>query len=240
MASRFLRALLPSVWGFAALFLLAACTEPVNLDYTQRFPVGAVPETVTVPAHFTDGADPFAGPQQQRFKTLVEGYLDRGHGPLTIEGGGATQAAAQTATLRMEMLRRRLINAGVPSRDIRLQLASEGAPDTITLSYERYTAVLPTCGDWSSNLAFNPNNSDVPNAGCAQQRNLGEMVDDPADLVSAHPAAEPDQQSADRVIHAYRTGAVTESVKNALQINSDQNAATGSSVGTATTTGAAH
>jgi pilus assembly protein CpaD len=218
--------------------LLATCAEPLNPDYTQRFPLGAVPETVTVGAHFTGIADPFAGANGPRFDTLVDGYLNRGHGPITIAGAGATASAGQLAARRMEQLRLKLINAGVPESAIRMQLASEGASDTVTLSYERYTAVLPTCGDWSAPMGFNPNNSDYPGFGCAQQRNLGVMVADPADLVSAEPADPTDVQNAERVTRAYRTGTLTESVKNVIELGADQNAASGNTVGTGAGSGA--
>ena len=136
----------------------------------------------------------------------------------------------------MEQLRQRLIAAGVPASAIRLQLASEGEPDTITLSYERYTAVVPSCGDWSTPMDFNPLNTDYPNFGCAQQHNLGVMVADPADLANMRRAQPSDTANVERVIRQYRGGAAgapvaTKSQKNALQSSADLNAASGSTVG---------
>jgi pilus assembly protein CpaD len=214
------------------MMLLTTCAEPVNQDYTQRFPVGAVPETVSVPAQFVGSADPFAGAQEQRLDTLVRGYLDSGHGPLTIAASAANPRAGEVAAARMASLRQRLIADGVPASEIRLQLASEGAPDTVTLSYERYTAVLPTCGDWSTETGFNPNNTLYPNFGCAQQHNLGAMVADPADLVSSRASAPSDPQDTARVTRDYRLGSpAPESAKNAIEGSADSNAASGSGVG---------
>jgi pilus biogenesis lipoprotein CpaD len=220
----------------AGVTLLATCTEPVEPDYTQRFPIGTQPESVSLPAHFAGSADPFVGTGAESFDTLVEAYLDHGHGPITIAARSPAARGSRLAPARMELLRQRLIAAGVPASAIRLQLASEGEPDTVTLSYERYTALAPTCGDWSARMDFNPLNTDYPGFGCAQQHNLGVMIADPADLVSARRAQPSDTANVERVIRDYRGVPVaapvaTETLKNTLQSSADLNAASGSTVG---------
>ncbi|HXQ52443.1 MAG TPA: CpaD family pilus assembly lipoprotein [Stellaceae bacterium] len=233
----------PVLWAFVGVGLLATCAEPVYQDYTQRFPLGTQPETVSVPARFVGTADPFAGSAAESFNTLVEGYLDRGHGPITIAARAPAARGNSAAPARMEALRQRLVAAGVPASMIHLQLASEGQPDTVTLSYERYTAVLPTCGDWSTRMDFNPLNTDYAGFGCAQQRNLGVMVADPADLATMRRPAPSDTANTERVIREYRgvglglggQPVATESNKNSLQSAGDQNAASGSTVGTGAT-----
>jgi len=227
----------PVLWIFAALSLLATCAEPVTEDYTQRFPLGAQPETVSVPAHYVGTADPFAGDARETFDTLVRGYLDRGHGPVTIAALAPPRGASPTPA-RIEQLRQRLIAAGVPASAIRVMMTAEGAPNTVTISYERYSAVLPTCGDWSTPMDFNPLNTEYPNFGCVQQRNLGLMVADPADLVSMHPAQASDTANTERLMKDYRSivppatqPVATETVKNGIELNADQNAASGSAVG---------
>ncbi len=229
----------PVLWILAGVTLLATCAEPVYQDYAQRFPLGTQPETVTLPAHFTGNADPFGGAAAESFDTLVDSYLDRGHGPITISGRAPTARGTILAPARMEQLRQRLIAAGVPASAIRLQLASEGEPDTITLSYERYTAVVPACGDWSARMDFNPLNTDYPNFGCAQQHNLGVMIADPADIASMSRAQPSDTANTERVIRAYRAlpatnagaAAATETHKNNLQGQADDAAASGTGAG---------
>jgi pilus biogenesis lipoprotein CpaD len=227
------------LWVFAGLGLLATCAEPVEQDYTQRFPVGTQPETVSVPAHFIGNADPFAGSGAESFNIFVEGYLDRGHGPITIASRRPTVRGNSPTLARMEELRRRLVAAGVPASLIRPQLYTEGPPDTVTLSYERYTAVLPTCGDWSTRMDYNPLNTDYAGFGCDQQHNLGAMVADPADLATMRQPAPSSTANVERVIRDYNgvgiglSGAPvsTETNKNALQGAGDLNAASGSTVG---------
>lgn len=52
----------------------------------------------------------------------------------------------------------------------------------IHLSYKRYVARGPECGQWNKNLNETENNSNSPDWGCARQRNLAAMVANPRDL----------------------------------------------------------
>lgn len=226
-------------WALAGVGLLATCAEPVDQDYTQRSPIGTQPELVSLPAHFIGNADPFAGSGAESFKIFAEGYLERGHGPITIASRAPGARSDGSTPAHMESLRKRLVAAGVPASMIRDQLYTEGPPNTVTLSYERYTAVLPTCGDWSTRMDFNPNNTDYPGFGCAQQHNLGAMVADPADLATMREPAPSSTANMERVIRDYNgvgigvSGAPvsTETNKNVLQGAGDLNAASGSTVG---------
>ena len=84
-------------------------------------------------------------------------------------------------------------------RDTRYLLAKEGVADAdmiveayhsgasanppIKVSYLRYVAEGPECGDWSSNLASEPMNLPYPNFGCSTQRNFAAQIANPADLI---------------------------------------------------------
>lgn len=46
----------------------------------------------------------------------------------------------------------------------------------------RYKSVLPLCPDWSSPIPSSKENEKLSNLGCAQQTNLGLMLEDPYDL----------------------------------------------------------
>jgi pilus assembly protein CpaD len=104
----------------------------------------------------------------------------------------------------------------------------------VTLSYQRYDVTLPSCGDWSTSMTFNASNTDYPAFGCAQQRNLGLMLADPADAVTMRVTQPADVQNADRVIRAYRAGNATTARQSGIQDNADQNVATGATNGAAT------
>ena len=192
----------------AALGLLAACAEPVAPDYQERYAVTAYPTTVALDVHVTGGRIAFADDEESRFASLVTGYVDRGHGPLTISGAAA----------RLSAVRTRLIAAGVAPRDIREVVSAQGSPGLVTLSYQRYEAVVPSCGNWASSLSFDPSNNTSPNFGCAMQHDIGLMAADPADLVRPRPTAPTDGQTASRVIQKYRAAAPTWVTPNPLQI----------------------
>ena len=219
-----------------ALLALVACSdEPAQPDFTQRFPIGARPETVSMTSRYGVAADPSAVGSAAAFETLVAGYLDRGHGPLTISVAASGQGDSR-AHARGAAVRQRLVVAGVPASLIRIELAAKAAPGTVRLSYTRYDLVLPTCDDWSVPMQFNPSNTDYPAFGCAVQRNLGLMLADPADAVGMHPPQAPDAQTIDRVVKAYRSGAVTEAKQGMTQDTADQNVATGATPGAGSAT----
>jgi pilus assembly protein CpaD len=221
--------------------LLTSCAEPLSYDYTQRYPIGVQPETVTVPAPVAAG---------ESLDAVAQSYLERGHGPITIAARAPAPAQTRATATRVEQMRQALVAAGVPASAIRTQLTSAGDPDSLTLSYERYSALLPACGDWSASMDFNPLNTDYPALGCAPPHNPGMMVADPADLASIRHADNSDTPNVERVMRIYRgppsnaaSGALpaaTETVKNALQGAADLNAASGSTVGTSTTGGSSH
>lgn len=194
--------------ALAASCTLAGCVEPPDIDVRGRYPLLVQPETVTLPAHFVGTQDPFAGAAAESFDTLISGYLDRGHGPLTVTAAVLPESEARSKS-RLQQVRERLIAAGIPASAIRISLAAEGAPDTVTLSYERYDVALPTCAGWTTELSYDFYNQVWPNFGCAMQRNTGLMVADPADLVGRAADQSPDAPNAARVIDDYRAAKQT-------------------------------
>jgi len=84
-----------------------------------------------------------------------------------------------------------LVATGVPANGIRVQ--SYTPPDSgrmapIKISYPRMTADAGPCGQWPDDLgpSYHPaylENRQYYNLGCASQRNLAAVVDNPADLV---------------------------------------------------------
>lgn len=58
----------------------------------------------------------------------------------------------------------------------------ESAPP-VRLSFLRFVAEGPECGNFQTNLAREPRNLPAPNHGCATQKNLAAMILNPADLL---------------------------------------------------------
>ncbi|MEG6508455.1 CpaD family pilus assembly protein [Methyloligella sp. 2.7D] len=79
----------------------------------------------------------------------------------------------------------------------------------LRLSYERYVAKGPVCGDWSENLARDPQNMPYPNLGCATQANLAAQVANPRDLVEPRGETPRSSERRDVVWGKYVKGQVT-------------------------------
>ena len=106
---------------------------------------------------------------------------------INVPRGGRINRAAADSLREVESI---LAASGVPRRAMyvrRYHLSSTSLP-SIKISYSKLVAHAGPCGLWphdlgpAADIAYNEN---VPywNLGCATQRNLAAMVDNPADLV---------------------------------------------------------
>ncbi len=158
--------------------------HPRLTDPIRRHPIVMVAETATLDltGHRIDkGGEARAFVETTRF---VRNFRYEGRGPLQIAvprggGGGVSQ--------RVQNVRLVAYRNGVPPERIRVVTKPDGH-GIVTLSYDRIAAIGPTCGDWSENVARNPQNLPYPNFGCATQRNLAAMAANPTDLM--YPASE--------------------------------------------------
>lgn len=203
-----------------ATFLLAGCTispDGPETDYRQKYPVHVHAETAVMTARLTDEVGMLVAEDEFRLSRLVAGYLERGHGPMFVSA---------TSPRHAEALRLRLMAAGIPASSLAVMPAERGAADTVTFRYDRFQVSVPNCGDWSSHPTINRTNDVHSNFGCAQQRDFGLMVADPADLVRMRDAMAADAQNSNRVLQKYRTGQSPASIPSDLH----KERATGSSI----------
>jgi len=123
-------------------------------------------------------------------------------------GGPTGQAAADS----MREIHSIFAASGVPQRAVytRNYRPADTALASIKINYSKLTATAGPCGLWPTDLgpadkAYNENQP-YWNLGCAQQRNLAAMVDNPADLVQ--PRGEGPSYTARRTvaIDKYRKG----------------------------------
>jgi pilus biogenesis lipoprotein CpaD len=197
---------------FASFVGFVGCSAPLSVTetYQERHPLQVQGETVAYPVIFGLGRDPTAGEAGRRLDQTIEGYLEGGHGSILLSAASPGRPDAGRQAAELGLVRERLIQRGVPATAIRTATADAVLPaDTVTVSYERYSASLPTCGDWSAEPSFNPYNDVLPNFGCSWQRNVGLMVADPADLVHMRGTGTSDAQRMDDVLQKYREGKPT-------------------------------
>ena len=115
-------------------------------------------------------------------------------------------------------------------REIRRLLAEEGISDTnviveayhsndnpeppVRLSFLRYVAEGPECGNFSSNLAYQPGNLPYPNFGCTTQRNFAAQVANPADLIEPRAMTARSSERRDVTWNKYVKGEVSSAEKS--------------------------
>jgi pilus assembly protein CpaD len=129
---------------------------------------------------------------------------------IDIPHGGPTDRAAADSLREIHSI---LAASGVPSKAVyqRTYRPSETSLASIKINYSKLVARAGPCGLWPSDLGPAPDkayNDNRPywNLGCASQRNLAAMVDNPADLVQ--PRGETPAYEARRsvAIDKYRKG----------------------------------
>ncbi|MGH6777170.1 MAG: CpaD family pilus assembly protein [Bradyrhizobium sp.] len=125
---------------------------------------------------------------------------------------------ARAAASAFREIRSILVGGGVPSRGIILHQYHPDDPHflpPIRLSYPRVEAVAGPCGLWPDDLG--PSTLDTAyeankpyyNFGCATQRNLAAMVDNPADLVQPRAETPPYTARRTEAFEKYRKGVST-------------------------------
>ena len=185
---------------------LAACAAPFNgpadvSDERLMFPISVAPhmETLRVPL---DGGV-LSQDMNSRFTAFTKDYLENGNGAISVSVPNGDESARRYFAARLSDL-------GVPAW--RMMIGASDTPsadNSIELSFIRYAAESPPCGDWSSNAASTASNLPMPNMGCASQHNLAAMVADPRDIVAPRGQDPADAQRRMTILDKYRKGEPT-------------------------------
>jgi pilus assembly protein CpaD len=205
----------------AAAFALAGCKtmdDPSRVagwtlvDASQRHPILVTQEPTTLMVHVASGTNGLNRAQRSRLHNFADHYraTDAGNSRLVIQvpSGGANEVSAMYAVGQLRSL---LNEQGFSQASISVEAYdAEGAGDPpIRVSYLRYVAQPPPCGDWSTNLAYEPMNLPYPNLNCANQHNFGAMVANPADLLGPRSETPRSSERRDQVWGKYVNGLPT-------------------------------
>jgi pilus assembly protein CpaD len=203
--------------GLAAL--LAGCytaqqnVEAVPNDYRQRHPITLQEATRTVEIFVGSSRGGLTPAGRADVLAFAQVWKREATGGILIDvpSGTPNERAAGETTHEIQSI---LTSAGVPPQGIAVRPyrpADPGRLATIKLVYPRITAEAGPCGLWPndmgpSDVAAWDANKPYWNIGCASQRNLAAMVDNPADLVQ--PRAETEVYAARRaaVLDKYKQG----------------------------------
>jgi pilus assembly protein CpaD len=170
-------------------------TASVPDDYRLRHPIAIQEADRSVVIFVGHSRGGLSAPQRADVLGLAQTWVREGTGAIVAEVPIDTPNARAAASSYRE-IRSLLAAGGVPSRAITLRNYRPEDPlalGTIRLTYPRIAAVAGPCGLWPEDLGPSVLNSayheNKPfyNFGCASQRNLVAMIDNPSDLVQPRP-----------------------------------------------------
>lgn len=170
-------------------------TASVPSDYRQRHPIAVQEGNHSIVVFVGAGRGGLSGPQRADVAGFGQSWVREGTGGVVIDVPVSTPNARAAASAASE-IRHTLASAGVPSSAIRINRYAPDDPQrfaAVRLSYPKISAVAGPCGLWPADLGPSIDNPDYNenkpyhNFGCATQRNLAAMVDNPADLEQPRP-----------------------------------------------------
>src|SRR6202795_1675028 len=178
--------------------VLGACTHTDEVltasvpdDYRQRHPIAIQEADRSVVIFVGHARGDLSAAQRADVIGLARIWASEGTGAIVADVPVDTQNARAAASSFRE-IHALLTASGVPSRAISLHRYHPDDPRTlatIRLSYPKIAAVAGPCGLWPEDLGPSIKdrgyfeNKSYYNFGCAYQRNMAAMVDNPADLV---------------------------------------------------------
>jgi pilus assembly protein CpaD len=192
-------------------------TASVPTDYRLRHPIVVQESNRSVDVFVGNGRGGLSASQRADVLGLADTWLKEGTGAIVAEVPVGTPNARTAAGSAREIVAL-LSSAGIPPRGVVLRNYHPDDPRlfaTIHLTYPKITADVGPCGVWPQDLGPSVKNHDYYdnkpyyNLGCAYQRNIAAMIDNPSDLVQ--PRSETPAYTARRTegFEKYRKGNTT-------------------------------
>lgn len=195
----------------------AIVTGGVPDDYRLRHPIAIQEGSSSIVVFVGHARSGLSSTQRDAVVGLARTWVREGTGAI-VAAVPVDTPNARAAAATFQEIRSILVAGGVPSNGIKLHRYHPDDPrtlPTIRLTYTKIAAVAGPCGLWPEDLGpsiYNPvynENKPYYNFGCATQRNLAAMIDNPSDLVQ--PRAETPPYTARRTeeFDKYRKGTST-------------------------------
>ena len=179
--------------------MLGACqhTEPelvaesYSADYRLRHPIAIQEADRSIVVFVGQARGGLTASQRSDVLGLAQLWLSEGTGAINVDVPVNTPNARAAAETFRE-IQAILAAAGVPSRGIVMRNYRPEDPrhlPAIRMNYPRISAVAGPCGLWPEDIGSSIKNrtyfqnKQYYNFGCAYQRNMAAMVDNPSDLV---------------------------------------------------------
>jgi pilus assembly protein CpaD len=176
--------------GACTLTSTEVVTATVPDDYKHRHPIAIQEGNQSMAIFVGQGRGGLTAQQRADVAGLARSWQREGTGAIVTSVPVDTPNARAAADAYRE-IREVFAAGGVPSRAITMRPYHPENPHllaAIRVSYPRIAAVAGPCGLWPEDLGPNimdpeyNENRHYYNFGCATQRNLAAMIDNPADL----------------------------------------------------------
>jgi len=203
----------------ASTVLLSGCytvkdtTASIPTDYRKRHPITIKETDNTVEVFIGSNRGGLSGSQRADVLAFAHAWKKEATGGIIIDipAGMSNSMAAEDAVREARSI---LAGAGVPPYAIAVRAyapRNRTAIATVRLNYSKVAAEAGPCGLWPQDLGSTYEmqhfeNKPYWNLGCATQRNLAAMVDNPADLVQPRGEASASAQRRSTVLEKYRKG----------------------------------
>jgi pilus assembly protein CpaD len=195
----------------------AMVTASIPEDYRQRHPIAVEEGNESMVVFVGQGRGGLTAEQRADVMGLAQSWLHEGTGGISADVPAGTPNARAAAD-SMREIHSLFAAAGVPPQAVMVRDYRPKDPRqlaAIRLSYPKMSAVAGPCGLWPDDLGPSIHNKSYfenrsyYNFGCAYQRNMAAMIDNPADLVQ--PRAETPPYTARRTtqFEKYRKATAT-------------------------------
>jgi pilus assembly protein CpaD len=173
----------------------AATTASIPDDYRLRHPIAVQEADTSIVVFVGQGRGGLTAEQRADVIGLAQRWAHEGTGAISADLPVDTPNARPAADAMRE-IHSLLAAAGVPPNGLVLRRYRPEDPRhlaAIRLSYPRMSAVAGPCGLWPEDLGPSVrdkgyfDNKPYYNFGCAAQRNMAAMVENPSDLVQPRP-----------------------------------------------------
>jgi pilus assembly protein CpaD len=198
----------------------AATTASIPQDYRLRHPIAIQEANQSIVVLIGHGRGGLAAEQRADVMGFAQTWLHEGTGAISADVPVDTPNA-RAASDSLREIEAMLAAAGVPPRAIIVRRYHPQDPRfmaAIRLSYPRISAVAGPCGLWPEDLGPSVKNKgwfenrSYYNFGCANQRNLAAVIDNPSDLVQPRPETPPYTMRRNVAFEKYRKGTSTTTV----------------------------
>ena len=204
--------------------VLGACTHTDDVvqasipnDYRLRHPIAVQEANQSVVIFIGHARGGLSASQRADVMGLAQTWHQEATGAISADVPVDTPNARAAADSFREV-QALLASAGVPPRGIivrRYRPDDQRQMAAIRLSYPKISAVAGPCGLWPEDIGPSIKNKgyyeNKPyfNYGCAYQRNMAAMIDNPSDLVQPRPETPPYTVRRTEAFEKYRKGAPT-------------------------------